>query len=180
MTAQEREKALGLLDRTRATLRSAVEGVTPEEADWKPSPEQWSILQYVEHVAVSDDGLVAMIKKIMAEPATPESAEERAAREQHIRSTPIPRGANKAPESLIPPGRFATVADALAAFEAARDRTVEFARTVDGDLRSHFANHSVLGPLDGYQWLVANARHVERHSAHISELRGLWAAKADR
>jgi hypothetical protein len=29
----------------------------------------------------------------------------------------------------------------------------------------------VLGPLDGYQWLVGNARHAETHAAHIRELR---------
>ena len=167
-----------LLARTRVTLRSAVEGVTPEEAAWKPAPERWSILQYVEHLAISDDGLVGLVKRVMASPATPETAEERAAREQRIRSTPIPRGANKAPESLQPPGRFSSVAEAMAAFEAARDRTVEFTRTVEGDLRGHFANHGVLGPLDAYQWLTGNARHVESHAAHIRELRELWAARA--
>jgi hypothetical protein len=33
----------------------------------------------------------------------------------------------------------------------------------------------VLGPLDAYQWLLGNARHVETHSKHILELRELWA-----
>jgi hypothetical protein len=178
MTEQEREKVLELLARTRLTLRSAVEGVTQEEAVWKPAPERWSILQYVEHLAISDDGLVALVKRIMAGPATPETPDDRAARERHIRTTPIQRGVNEAPEALKPHGQFATVAEALAAFEAARERTVEFARTVEGDLRSHFANHGVLGPLDAYQWLGANARHVEGHSAHIRELRDLWMAKA--
>src|SRR4051794_5181318 len=105
MNEQEREKALALLARTRVTLREAVDGVQYDEAKWKPSPDRWSILEYVEHLAVSDDGLVAMVKKMMTEPATPETAEERAAREQHIRSTPITRGANKAPHALLPPGK---------------------------------------------------------------------------
>jgi len=175
MTEQEREKALALLNRSRTTLREAVAGVTVEEAQWKPSPDRWSILQYVEHLAISDDGLVAMVKRIMSEPATPETPEERAAREQRIRETPIPRGANRAPQALQPPGRFASVDEAMQAFEAARDRSLAFAGTVEGDLRSHFANHGVLGPLDAYQWLLGNARHVETHSGHIRELRELWA-----
>ncbi|HEY3742841.1 MAG TPA: DinB family protein [Bryobacteraceae bacterium] len=178
MTDKEREKALDLLARTRVTLQTAVDGVTAEESVWKPIPERWSILEYVEHLAISDDGLISMVKRIMAEPPTPETPEQRAEREQHIRSTPIARGTNHAPAALVPPGRFATVSEAMAAFEAARDRTLEFARTVDGDMRSHFANHSVLGPLDAYQWLTANARHVEMHAAHIRELREQWAAQS--
>ena len=175
MTQQEREKALALLSRTRVTLQEAVAGVTPDEAQWKPGPDRWSILEYVEHLVVSDDGLVALVKRTMAQPATPETQEERAAREQRIRETPIPRGANRAPEALQPPGKFTTVAEAMQAFEAARDRTIVFTNTVEGDLRSHFSNHGVLGPLDAYQWLLGNARHVETHSAHIREVRQLWA-----
>lgn len=178
MTDKEREKALEVLARTRITLQTAVDGVTPEEAVWKPMTERWSILEYVEHLAISDEGLIAMVKRIMTEPPTPETLEQRAEREQRIRSTPVPRGANHAPAALVPPGRFATVAEAMIAFEGARDRTIEFARTVEGDMRSHFANHSVLGPLDAYQWLTANARHVEMHAAHIRELREQWAAAA--
>ena len=52
-----------------------------------------------------------------------------------------------------------------------REQTLAFAETTQDDLRSHFAPHTVLGPLDGYQWLVGNARHVETHIAHISEIR---------
>ena len=179
MTEQEREKALALLARTRHTLRDAVEGVTDAEAIWKPAPNRWSILEYIEHLAVSDDGLVALVKRTMAQPATPETPEQRSAREERIRATPIPRGANHAPPALVPHGRVGTVAEGMQAFEAARDRTVEFARTVEGDLRSHFSNHGVLGPLDAYQWLLGNARHVETHAAHIREARELWKERQE-
>ena len=178
MTEQERDKALTLLTRTRLTLREAVDGVTDEEANWTPGPGRWSILQYVEHLAVSDDGLVALVKRIMAEAPTPETPEDRAAREARIRSTAIPRGANHAPPALQPTGKQANVQEAMHAFEAARDRTLGFVESVQGDLRSHFSNHGVLGPLDAYQWLLGNARHVETHSGHIGELRQLWSARS--
>ena len=175
MTEPEREKALALLTRTRQTLWEAVEGVTYDEAIWKPEAERWCILEYVEHLAISDDGLVALVQRIMTEPPVAETPDEQRQRELKIRATPVPRGANKAPKSLQPPGRYADLGEAMQAFEAARERTLEFTRTVQGDLRSHFANHGVLGPLDAYQWLVGNARHVETHSGHIRELRKLFA-----
>ena len=175
MTQEEREKAISLLTRSRQTVREAVAGVTAEEARWTPAPERWCVLQYVEHLALSDDGIVGMVKRIMNEPPTPETAEERVAREERIRSMPMPRGVNRAPKSLQPAAKFASVEEAMKAFEAARERSLEFAQTVEGDLRSHFSSHGVLGPMDGYQWLCANARHAESHAGHIRELRQLWA-----
>jgi hypothetical protein len=173
ITDQEREAALGLLTRSRQTLLDAVEGVTENQARWKPAPERWSIQEYVEHLAISDGALIALIEQSLKAPARPETEDERREREKRIRETPMPRGVNRAPETLKPAARFASLQEAVAAFLAARERTLEYARNTQGDLRSHFAPHSVLGPLDGYQWLVGNARHAESHSGHIRELRGL-------
>ncbi len=80
---------------------------------------------------------------------------------------------NKAPHALRPSGRFESLAEAVAAFLAARERTMQFAATTQDDLRSHFSPHPVLGELDAYQWLTGNAHHAETHAAHIREIRGL-------
>jgi hypothetical protein len=173
LTDLEREKALGLLNRSRQTLLDAVNGVTENQTRWKPAEDRWSVLEYVEHLAVSDDGLIALIKRSLSTPARPETETQRRERETKIRETPIPRGANRAPEMLQPGGRFATLHQAVAAFLAARERSIEYARTTEDDIRSHFTDHSVLGPLDGYQWLMGNARHAESHAGHIRELRAM-------
>ncbi len=173
LTDLERTKAIGLLTRSRQTLLDAVDGVTEEQARWKPAADRWSILEYVEHLAISDDELVAMIRRSLSTPARPETEDERRQREETIRQTPVPRGANRAPENLVPQARFNSLAEAVQAFLAARERTMTFARTTQDDLRSHFVQHSVLGPLDGYQWLMGNGRHAETHAAHIREIRGL-------
>jgi hypothetical protein len=162
---------MALLVRSRQALLDALEGVTDQQARWKPSPERWSILEYVEHLAVSDDALVEMIRRSLQTPAQPETEEQRRQREQKIRETPMPRGVNRAPDGLQPSARFASLPEAVAAFLAARDRTMDFARSTQDDLRSHFVPHSVLGPLDGYQWLLGNARHAENHAGHIREIR---------
>jgi DinB superfamily len=174
ITDLEREKAVALLTRSRQALLDAVEGVTEEQAKWKPAPDRWSILEYVEHLAVSDDALVAIVERSLETPAQPETEEARRAREKKIRETPLPRGANRAPEHLHPTGRFATLADAMSGFLAARERSLEYTRTTQADLRSHFAPHALLGPLDGYQWLAGNARHAETHAANIREIREMW------
>lgn len=173
ITDEERKTALALLERSRTTVLRAVEGVTEEQARWKPMPERWSILEYVEHLAVSDVGLVSLVKRTLESPEHIETEEERKMREQKIRETPIPRGVNRAPESLRPVARFGSLSEAVAAFLAARERTIEYAQLTTDDLRRHFAPHPVLGPLDAYQWLCGNARHAESHAAHVVEIRGM-------
>src|ERR1051325_6816123 len=106
LTDKEREVALGLLARSRTAVLNAVEGLTEEQARWKPAPERWPILEYVEHLAISDDALVAMIKRSLESPAHVETEEERREREQKIRATPMPRGVNKAPPAMQPAARF--------------------------------------------------------------------------
>jgi len=173
LTEKEREKALGLLNRSRQALLDSIQGVTDNQARWRPAPDRWTILEYVEHLAIADDGLIAVIRRSLKTPARPESPEQRKEREDRLRANPMPRGVNRAPEPLHPHGRFGSLHEALAAFLASRERSLEFARGVQDDIRSHFADHEVLGPLDGYQWLIGNARHAETHAAHIREIRAM-------
>jgi len=77
ITDKERQSALDALARTRQTVLDAVEGVSDAQARWKPSPERWSILEYMEHLAISEDRLIALIHKIVKEPARPETEEQR-------------------------------------------------------------------------------------------------------
>jgi hypothetical protein len=177
ITEQERALAIRLLEESRETLVEAVAGVTHEEAIATPVEGRWSILGYVEHLAVSDDALVELVKRILQTPPRTESPEERAAREAKVAQTKPARGTVQAPERLHPAGRFATLDEALAGFLAARERTIEFARTTQDDLRSHFAPHPAYGDLDGYQWLVGNAKHAVSHAGHIRELREILAGR---
>jgi hypothetical protein len=176
ITDKEREVAIGLLTRSRQTLLDALAGVTDEQARWVSEPGRWTILEYVEHLAISDDRLVELVKRTLKTPPQEESEEQRRLREKKLREALIPRGVNQAPDWLLPKGRFASLEQAVAAFLAARERTLEFARSTQDDLRKHFAPHPVLGPMDGYQWLVANARHAELHAGHIREIRQVYTA----
>lgn len=173
ITTQEREAALERLRRSRQALIDAVEGVTDSQARWQSEEGRWTILEYVEHLAVSDGELILLVERALQSPPRPETPEERRVRELKIRNTPMPRGVNHAPPRLRPGGRFGSLADAIAAFLEARERTLEYARNTQAELRDHFADHPVLGPMDAYQWLVANARHAESHAGHIREIRSL-------
>src|SRR5437588_6905379 len=124
MTERERETALGWLARSRQALLDSVDGVSENQARWKPTADRWCILEYVEHLAVSDDALVELIQRNLQTPAQIETEEERRQREKKIRETPVPRGINHAPDHLTPQHRFDSLQQALSAFLAARERTL--------------------------------------------------------
>jgi len=77
----------------------------------------------------------------------------------------------QAPEILRPTGRWANEADLTKAFEGARSATISYVQTTNDDLRDHFFDHPVFGPLDGYQWILLLATHSARHTAQIEEVK---------
>ena len=173
MSEAERRAAVDRLHTSRDRLLAVLAGISEEQARFTPSPDRWSILQLAEHLAASDDHLLARIRQALATPPAPELMET--VRQLDRRFTgefkPLPRGVNKAPPALEPKSRYATLAEAASVFQESRARTIAYARETSDELRSHFAPHSILGPMDGYQWLMACALHVESHARQIEELK---------
>jgi len=176
ITDQERQTAIARLESSRDKLLAALEDVSEELALWTPAPERWSILQLVEHLATSDPGLMKLIRQALASPAQPELVEQVHKHDHRFvgELKPFPRGVNKAPEFLKPRALYPRLGDAVEAFLRAREETIDYARSTEDELRDHFAPHSVLGPMDGYQWLIACAVHVESHTLQIEELKRLY------
>jgi hypothetical protein len=175
ITDDERQTALKRLASSRDRLMASIAGVSEEQARFKPSPERWSILEYVDHLSRADAGIVASIQKALTEPAQPELMEAVRKKDRGF-SGPFkapPRGVNQAPANTIPRDVHPTLAVAGAEFENQRALTIAFARDTQAELRSHFFAHSVFGPLDCYQWLMSCAVHAELHSDHIEELKAV-------
>jgi uncharacterized damage-inducible protein DinB len=173
ITDHERQAAIARLESSRDKLLATIAGISDEQAAFKPMPERWSILQLVEHLATSDPGLMGLIRRALAGAPQPELMEQAQKHDHrfHGELKPFPRGLNKAPENLQPKSVYASLTDAAAAFERAREATIAYARSTDDDLRSHFAPHPLAGPMDAYQWLLACAIHVESHVLQIEELK---------
>jgi hypothetical protein len=173
MTDAERKFAVERLHSSRDKFNSVIKGVSAAQAKFKPNPEQWSILELAEHIAISDESLRGLIQRALAKPAQPELMEQVQANDHryHREFRPHPKGVNKAPESMCPHDRFKTLADAAAEFNQQRDGTIVYASATQDALRGHMSPHPVFGPMDAYQWLMACSIHVESHSHHIEEVK---------
>ncbi len=113
MTSDEKRELLASLEQGREALLVSLNGVNAEMAIQVPAPGKWSILDCVEHVAISEEYLFAQI----GEAVPSETPLFYAQREALI----IMRGPDRskrveAPEQARPCGRFAALPEALNIF----------------------------------------------------------------
>src|SRR5215471_3390188 len=167
MTAQEKQVLLSDLESGRKVFLDAVGDVIEEFAMRTPGPGRWSVLECVEHVAVSEDYLFGQI--MASSPGEPLINPEREAR-----IVAVGRDRNKkvqSPDAGKPSGRFSTLAEAVQHFQASRVRTIEFVQACNDDLRCKLTSHPLIGKVNCYEVLLMIAAHPHRHAEQIEEIK---------
>jgi len=155
------------LSETRRILHDCLAGISEDEAARKPEPSRWSVLDCVEHLALTERGLAGRVMAAQpAEPLPPDPAREAHATAVVRRSLRV-----EAPPHVQPTGRFATLAHALEAFDAARRDTIAFVLDHHGDLIRRTIRHPLFGPLNGEEALLVLCGHIRRHADQICEIR---------
>jgi hypothetical protein len=173
MDPKDKAALLKLLDDGGKAVQDAVKGVSEEMAARPPAPGKWSIIECVEHIAISEDGMFS--QTLVAQPAETPPVNEH--REHAILSRSLDRTrAVAAPEIANPAGRHTTLHAALQHFLATHERTRRFVETCDGDLRRQLTTHPLIGPVNCYENLLMIAMHPLRHAQQIEECKSLLKA----
>jgi uncharacterized damage-inducible protein DinB len=155
------------LRQSRAALLSALEGVSEEQANWKQAG-QWSILECVEHVAITERGML----RLVTESSSPIETSDRAPREEAIRDLAANRlNKREAPENARPTGRYATLQLAAQRFGEARARTMGHVEQCQDDLRLRVVKHPAAGVITARECLLVIIGHAVRHAQQIREIR---------
>lgn len=172
VTPADRDKALRHLSDTRAAFLASIRGLSPEQWSFKPAPEVWSVAEVAEHITLSEGTILELIqKKILASPVDPAQAPQAKGKDdQVLKVIPDRTEKFKAPEFLIPKARWSH-SELPAEFETRRERTMDFIRTTQEDLRSHTFPHPVMKTIDAYQWVLLLSAHSQRHTAQIEEVK---------
>jgi hypothetical protein len=143
------------------------------EAQWrfKPAPERWSIADVSEHLILTEDLLLAYVKKGLSQPVN--APGRRGNREQDAKVYAAWTDRSKkaeAPKPLVPTGKWPTPEAAAREFNARREVTAEFVRTTQEDLRGRVSKQ---GEEEGdlYNLLLGIAAHAERHVQQIAEVK---------
>ncbi len=173
LSQHDRDYAVSQMHVTRKLFLDSVAGLTPEQWNFKPAPERWSIAECAEHIAISEDFISALVRdQIMKTPAAPEKRQEVKMTDEQIATMVADRSTKfKAPEPIVPKKRWPDPADAVAHFKESRDRNIVYLNTTDDDLRNHFMPHPAAGMLDAYGWMLLMSGHTERHTLQLLEVK---------
>lgn len=155
---------------SRARLRAAVRGVSPDAWAVRPADGRWTACEILEHLALTEWSVVEFVRGTLLtwpraggpRARTPDAEVLRAAVDRTVRL--------EAPERLQPLGRWSRPGVMCGSIEAARDEALALAGASGEALRARFAPHPHLGLLDGAQWLLFLAGHAERHAAQLEAL----------
>lgn len=152
---------------TRDALLGAVMGLSDAQWHFRPEPEVWTISEILEHLVIIENrvhGIAARMPNADAAAPDRDSSEVEAT---IFAKVPDRSNRFKAPDLICPTGKC-TPEESLARFLELRARTIELL-TEAPCLRGHVVVHPVLGPWDGYQWILGASAHSARHTDQIRE-----------
>ena len=172
LTKEERVRAIDYLKETQKEFLAAIDGVSDAQWKFKAAPDRWSMAETAEHIATAEDFNWARIEEMMKAPANPGRRAETQGKDKVILDR-IPDRSHKAkaPEPLMPQGRFATREELVKHFKEVRVKEIMFLAETQEDLRSHIADNPALDAMDAYQWVLFNGAHSKRHTAQIVEVK---------
>jgi hypothetical protein len=170
MTSAERERVVAYLEQTRAAVIESTRELRHAQWVHKPSPEEWSAAECVEHLRITEGFLLRTLQTMASAPAPPDDELALAAGKEELIVKAVPtRGRKvKGPPETAP--RDASPGS-LAHFLEVRERSIVYAATTADPLRTRLHPHFVFGPLDGFQWLMFMAAHSERHRRQLEEVK---------
>ena len=171
MTDAEKSALVANLEKSSANFQKSIEGVTEAQWNYKAAPDRWSLAECSEHIIAAESFIRGAIAGSLKEPAAAEALAD-ARKDGMIEAVVLDRSKKfQAPEPLQPNAKkFATPAEAIAAFQAERAKTIELSQG-SGDLRAHAAPHPVAGSLDAYSWFIFLSAHTGRHTLQIEEVK---------
>jgi len=172
LTQGERDRALSELYASRKMFLDSIAGLTTAQWNFKPAPDVWSIAECAEHIARTEDMLLDGLPKMMQAPAEPQKRAEAKGKDELVLTKTLDRSQKfHAPEILVPTHQWPTQAALIEHFRQSRDRTLDYVRDTQDDLRDRFYQHPVFKTLDAYQFILLVAAHTERHTAQLNEVK---------
>lgn len=159
----------GALSASRTHLEQVVAASDDAALARRPTPDEWSGLEILEHLVRTEDGISRMVRKLVRDalaaglPDDPQH--DGAALVASLAPFGIEAAATRvqAPTPLVPAGG-ASREVLLAGLGEARGRLLEWLRAGDGRaLGTLVWPHPLFGPMTVYQWGLFVAQHEERH-----------------
>ena len=163
-------------ERALTRLSESVEGLSDGQDALRPSPEQWSIAEILEHVSLVETQ-VARLFQVLLQKAEAAGVPVRTVDAPFVAVSIkdfVEQAATqkyKAPETAVPTGTV-PVADSLSRLNSSRDTLNQLRPVIERmDCTQMRYPHPAFGPLNLYQWLAFMGVHQSRHRRQIETLK---------
>lgn len=135
-----------------AEVMRALDGITPAELDFRPSPRAWSPRQVVHHLADSEMTSAIRLRLLLAQDhPTIVGYDQDAFADALFYDRPIEAS--------------------LAAFRAARETTADILERLDDEQFERMGTHTEVGAFGVERWLEIYAAHAHGHAEQIRRAR---------
>ncbi len=176
LTDAEVKALIALVDETQDALISRITGLTDEQWNFKPRPDRWSVGECVEHIALSEAGLLAQVRAVIGGPADPEWATKSAGKLAIVKAAvpnrgPQGQGGFQAPEPLQPVNKWER-SKGIEEFYAAHGKMRAYFETMDPHVKDRGMPHPApqLGWMNAHDWLNLILYHTVRHTKQLIEV----------
>ena len=166
------ERVVQLLEKSCTDLKQALAGLPDEFCSKKPADNCWSITEVVEHILMLEERVPRMLRaKLPEQEVTADLSSLRERDAVLVEQVASDKTRIEAPDAVRPAGQFESCRQAMDSFSAARQRTLEYAAAATPYLSGRLLPHPLLGPIDGYHWLLALAAQTQRHTKQINGIK---------
>ncbi|MGA4721171.1 DinB family protein [Fictibacillus nanhaiensis] len=153
-------------DKIRQDLFTEVEGLNDENLNRKPSENEWSIKQILEHLYLMEGGIAKNIKHQL------QNGKVVNADKKPIEATINREIKVDAPEFAVPTSEFASIEELKMKLAATHQHLLDIENTADEkDLESKGFPHPIFGDISLKQWIPFVAYHEQRHILQIKEVK---------
>ena len=167
------ERLWSELERVRADVLREVDGLSQRQADWKPSDNDWSVGEIVDHLTIAETATSKLTTKLLKEVQAGSAAAIFPHDLTELSAPPIgPGGGGGEAPPVVWPGHGKPIGELVSAMKATRARSRESVERLAGcDPRRLTFKHFRFGDMDLGQWWRLTAAHDAMHLRQIREVK---------
>ncbi len=177
LNSSDLEQGRLYLKQTRSYVIGATKGLSDAQWKYKPAPDRWSIAEIVEHMVLAQEFELGPVRAQLAKALAPAESDRAQVDALVVNVFPDRLAKFHAPDFLVPTGRWTPAV----AFERLMQNYTKLNEYLEStpDLRQHSVeappikaiSKGTFESMDGYQWLLATAAHIERHTKQILDVK---------
>ncbi len=155
--SKSNEAVLDLIQHGHEQLMGLIEGLSDEQATFKPSAEEWSVLDTMQHVVAAKKGVAHMCEALARGEEPGGIGGE---------------GEDTQQQDGVTGRTYDSLAEAVEAAVAAQDELVAFVSKVSDESNTELTyDHFLFGPLNCREWAVFQRVHDGDHGGQIEKVK---------